>query len=154
MAESEPPPAGPTDERSRERTVAEHLWRVAAADALPPGDVHATIELLLRFLDAGLRRWIGAEGYAALLSRAATDALRSAPALAAVSDVFRDQPAPPLSGRVEPSDVEAAVKSLIVAMARHLGAVIGDDLALRLIALSAPPSTRGPAGDATHPTVP
>lgn len=154
MADGAPAPKGLADERPRGIAEAERLWHLAARDALPQNDLHATVELLLRSLDTGLRRWIGAEGYAALLSRAASETLQSAPALAAVTDVFRDQPAPPLSGRVEPSDVEAAVKSLIVAMSRHLGAVIGDDLALRLIALSAPPSTRGPAGDATHPTVP
>jgi hypothetical protein len=142
------PPPAPAP--SRAHRVAERIWERAAAGAIPAGDVDATVEQVLTIVEAGLRRWIGAEGYAGLLSRAAMETLPTAPALAGISDVVTE----PLEGvgqtTFTPVQTQQAVVALLVTMIRLLGTIIGEDMAIRLIELSGTPSTRGIAGAETN----
>lgn len=143
-----------TDDPENAQIVASRLWEVTAQVVSPRGDTGATAEQLLVALDAGLRRWIGAEGYAVLLGRCVADTLPSYPALAHVPDlcVTSDTPAavPPAGA----DGVQSAMIALLEAMMRQLSGVIGWELAIRLVETSGTPSTRGTAGPELSDTLP
>ena len=134
--------------------VATQLWQEAVRDAAAPADCKAAAERLLAVIDAGLRRWIGAEGYAALLQRATTIAAPSHAALAQFAEIGLDVPQVPL-GDAPPrvfTDAESAeaMIGLLVVMMDVLGGIVGTDMAIRLMALSGTPSPRGLAGPETN----
>jgi hypothetical protein len=136
--------------------VARSLWALAEHDAQPAGDVHAVIDRLFTLLEAGLRRWIGAEGYAALLSRSVADTLPEHPVLSTISDLGVDEvvsASPPMPVTVADAAVRRdAIIALMAAMMRQLGGIIGEAMAIRLIELSGTPTPRGIAGpDANDP---
>jgi hypothetical protein len=134
------------------RAVAEALWARATADVPADSAVAVRVDRLLTLVEAGLRRWIGAEGYAALLSRAVAETLATTPALATIPDLTPDR----ASGGAAPSagdaETRAAIIDLLVTMMRLLGAVVGEAMAIRLLELSGTPSTRGSAGAETNTT--
>jgi hypothetical protein len=135
-----------TDRETRTLAVARRLWDAAAAGTADPDQIDGVIESLLTALDAGLRRWIGAEGYAALLSRSVVDTLPAHPALASISDLGAGD----ANGEGLPSFEETARREAIMAllsgMMRQLGGIIGDNMAIRLFEQSGQPSPRGVAG--------
>jgi hypothetical protein len=143
-------PLLPDSEPSDVQRVAERIWARAAGDVIPVGDVDATVELVLTIMEAGLRRWIGSEGYAALLSRAAAETLPMAPALAGIPDLFAAPPDGVNRTRFPAADTGQAVVALLVTMVRLLGTIIGESMAIRLIELSGTPSTRGIASPKTN----
>jgi hypothetical protein len=111
---------------------------------------------LFTLLEAGLRRWIGAEGYAALLSRSVADTLPEHPVLSTISDLGVDEvvsASPPMPVTVADAAVRRdAIIALMAAMMRQLGGIIGEAMAIRLIELSGTPTPRGIAGpDANDP---
>jgi len=113
-----------------------------------------TVDHLLTQVEAGLRRWIGAEGYAALLSRAVAQTVPSHPALANITDLGIDLPANGVAPEVSSSATQDAVIALLVTMMQQLGLIIGEEMAIRLMELSGKPSTRGVAGDETNDSKP
>ncbi len=136
-------------------TVAERIWSHAAHGTNASADVHAIVERVLTDVDAGLRRWIGAEGYASLLARATTETLPLAPALAEIPDLL---PSTALDASVSTpygdAEIRLAVIALLTTMMRLLGVTIGDTMAIRLVELSGTPSPRGTAGPAKTERLP
>ncbi|AMW05655.1 hypothetical protein [Gemmatimonas phototrophica] len=136
--------------------VAQSLWALAERDAQPAGDVQSVVDRLFTRLEAGLRRWVGAEGYAALLSRSVADTLPGHPVLSTISDLGADE-GMPATPQVPATVADAAVQrdaiiALMAAMMQQLGGIIGDAMAIRLIELSGTPTPRGIAGpDANDP---
>lgn len=126
--------------------VAVRMWNATAASvAQDATDVVG--ERLFTTLEAGLRRWIGAEGYASLLARAAAEVLPQHPALASVPNLIYDESALPETTSADNRLQRLALLALLVAMMRQLGGIIGEPLAVRLIEQSGTPSSHGPAGE-------
>ncbi len=132
------------------------LWDQVCRQSATPADSRATAEQLLTMLDAGLRRWIGAEGYAALLKRATAMTLPAHAALTGFDDLGVQQL--PSDGNAhdrqtftEPELTEAII-ALLTTMMTLLGGIIGTDMAIRLLTLIGKPSTRGVAGPKTNET--
>ena len=137
----------------RMEAVAMQMWERAATTMEATDDVRKRGERLFASTEAGLRRWIGAEGYASLLSRAVADVLPEHPALVTIPNVISDETEVSGSMEVDATDQQRAVIALLVAMMRQLGGIIGDNLAIRLIEQSGTPSLRGTAGDEHTDTV-
>lgn len=128
--------------------VAHRMWSVTTLDAGGADDVLLLSDLLFARLEAGLRRWIGAEGYASLLTRSIADVVPLHPALATIPNLVADETELPPSTTPDGPAQHDAVIALLVAMLRQLGGIIGDNMAVRLIEQSGTPSPRGAAGAA------
>jgi len=126
--------------------VASRLWEAAAATCADAPGTALVVDAVLVRVEAGLRRWIGAEGYAALLSRAVDQVLTAHPALAGIAELGTRAVE---SGTIVPHDDEArrhAILALLCTMMQHLGGIIGDNMAVRLFEQTISPSQRGIAG--------
>lgn len=127
-----------TATEDRAHAVARGLWAYAETHARPTGDVAAIIDAVLTQLESALRRWVGAEGYAALLSRSVALTMPSQPMLASIADlggadgVSLGAASPPLDAVTS----REAVVALLVTMMSQLGAIIGAPMAIHLIELS------------------
>ncbi|WP_353265903.1 hypothetical protein [Gemmatimonas sp.] len=129
----------------RAHTVARGLWAYAEMRARPTGDAAAIIDTVLTQLESALRRWVGAEGYAALLSRSVALTMPSQPILASIADLGGAEGAP-AGAASPPLDAAAsreAVVALLVTMMSQLGAIIGAPMAIHLIELSGTAAPRG-----------
>ena len=132
--------------------VAIRLWEAAAATCTDAPDAPVVVDAVLVRVEAGLRRWIGAEGYAALLSRAVDQVLTAHPALAGIAELGTRAVE---SGTIVPDDDEAlrhAILALLCTMMQHLGGIIGDNMAVRLFEQTISPSQRGVAGVESNET--
>lgn len=132
-------------------SVAVRLWDAAAASCTEASGASAVIDVVLVRLESGLRRWIGAEGYAALLSRTVANVVHTHPALAGIADLGAnggDQAVTSPHGASDGADAAQrdAVIALLNAMMLHLGGIIGDTMAIRLFEQTIIPSQRGTAG--------
>lgn len=138
----------------RERTpvaVAIRLWDSAAATCADAADTATVIDVVLARLESGLRRWIGAEGYAALLSRAMAHVVPTHPALTRIVDLGvpgSDSEVAIPDNAADDSGAERrdAIIALLSAMMQQLGGIIGDNMAIRLFEQTITPSQRGTAG--------
>lgn len=140
-----------SDGETRLHDVAVQLWG-AAVVAVASEDAPVVSEHLFVHLEAGLRRWIGAEGYASLLSRSLSEVLPMHPALSTIPNLLVDELELPAHTRADSPAQRDAILALLTAMMRTLGRIIGENLAVRLIAQSATPSPRGAAGDMNSDT--
>lgn len=133
--------------------VAERLWQQALARD-PNADASTLTEKLFAVIDVGLRRWIGAEGFASLLSRAIAESVEAHPILARLPD-FGGEPTVDSGittshaadvAQLDPSALHAAVQALLIAMMRRLGDIIGDNMAIRLMEQCGTPALSGAVG--------
>jgi hypothetical protein len=125
--------------------AAQHLWSRLAGNGGDMAHVLAAADAVLTELDAGLRRWIGAEGYAALLKRAIVLTLPQHPALHHIPDLAIESASN--NGAVyRANDVALAMIALISTMMDLLGRIIGPEMAARLVEHVGGPSLRGSAG--------
>lgn len=113
----------------------------AAADAA---------DRLLVAVDLGLRRWVGAEGYAALLSRAVRLTLPNHSALTSLADLGLESAADPHVAPLDASALGRAVVALLAALMVLLGRIIGAELAVRLVQQIDLPSPRGVVSNTTR----
>lgn len=127
--------------------VALELWANARKRSGSPDDVIVVADELLTELDVRLRRWIGAEGYAALLNRSVALTLPTNPSLSRFSDLHlgatESVRTNAKSTAFTDAETSEAIIALLVIMMEQLGSIVGADMAVRLLALSGPPSTRG-----------
>lgn len=128
--------------------AANALWnRCAVNRGTRVEDALFTADRVLTALDAGLRRWIGAEGYAALLKRATSLTDDEHPALHCVADLPIDDTSD-TNGRVyQGVEIAAAMTSLITTLLSLLGRIIGEEMAVRLVESIGQPSPRGVVSD-------
>lgn len=122
--------------------AARRLWERAVAASPADADAYATTDRVLTELEGGLRRWVGAEGYAALLRRATAMTLPTHPALARIEDLGINPP-PASDAPVRDDDVRAAVVALLAALMQLMGRIIGLEMAMRLVEKLGQPSPRG-----------
>jgi hypothetical protein len=126
--------------------AARRLWARAVGDATAPEEVAAAAERTCTQLRAGLGRWIGADGYRALLDRALALALARAehPALGDLPCLGGDLPATMAVVRAHGAGATAAgLVALVAALIELLGRIIGDEMALRLVEQIGMPSLHG-----------
>lgn len=136
--------------RNRERDLRSGTH--AGAEAVGPrgstggaaADTSATIDYLLTQLESGLRRWVGAEGYAALLSRSIALTRPSHAILATITDLGGTG-ALPEAGALPALDAEAgrdAAVALLAVMLQQLGGILGAPVAFGMIEQSATATPR------------
>jgi len=124
--------------------VSHQLWARVPGTSDTPETALAAAEQLCEQLRVGLARWVGVEGYRALLARALTVTMVAHPALAALSDA-RDEAREP-GARVARFDARAMVAGVIALVAtliELLGRIVGDEMAARLVEQVVIPSPRG-----------
>ncbi len=132
-----------TDLPARSLEAARGLWERTAGDGTQTGDTRDAADQLLKNLGIALRRWIGAEGYSALLSRAVLLASDECPVLVGTTILGLSQTAPQHGGVPSSEEIAAAIIALLAALMSLLGRIIGDDMAVRLIEQVGEPSPRG-----------
>jgi hypothetical protein len=114
--------------------AARRLWARAAGDTGTPEAVAAAAERTSAELRAGLARWIGAEGYRALLDRALVLVRPEHPALGGLPGFGGDGPAPAAAGGPHGArEVAAGLEALVATVIELLGRIIGDEMAVRLV---------------------
>jgi hypothetical protein len=113
--------------------TARHLWERVATDRASDTRVTAAAARVLVDLEHGMRRWIGVDGYSALLRRAVADTLPAHPALHAVPGLPLAASDAPFARDYSADDVSAAMVALLAALIALLGRVIGEDMAGALV---------------------
>jgi hypothetical protein len=131
--------------------TARRLWVRAAGNGRAPEEVAAAAESMCTQLRVGLGRWIGAEGYRALLERALELARAEHPALGGLSCLGGDELVTSAAVRAYGSrEVAAGFVGLVAVLIELLGRIIGDEMALRLVAQTSLPSPRRVGGTETE----
>ena len=114
--------------------VARRHWARAGGDTSTPEEVAATAERTCTQLQAGLARWVGTEGYRALLHRALLLARAEHPALGSLTCHGGDQPLTTAAVRAHSADeVATGMVALVSALVELLGRIIGQEMAVRLV---------------------
>jgi hypothetical protein len=125
----------------------ERLWAQATADADTSARVAGAAERVGAGLCTGLTRWIGSEGYQGLLLRALDEVRAEHPWMAHLrcEEGRLNGLAAATSGQ-PPAAVRAGMLALLVALARVLGRITGEEMAIRLMeqawAMSEPEAVR------------
>ena len=129
--------------------AAEYLWACATRDSGAPADVGAAAEYLCNELGAELGRWIGADGFRALVQRALVIARAQHPALNGFSCLGKSQAentaATDLAQTFGAAETAAGMVALLSALIELLGRILGDEMALHLVAQIEVPSSRAVA---------
>lgn len=124
--------------------AARRLWAGAAGDTSAPEEVAAAAVRLCALLRAGLGRWVGAEGYRALLDRALGLARAEHPALGSLSCHRGDEPVTTAAVRAHgAAEVAAGMVVLVATLIELLGRIVGEEMAVRLVEQTGTPSPRG-----------
>lgn len=130
--------------------AAQRIWRRAVGDAALPAEVAGSANRLSGDLRIGMVRWIGGEGYRALLARALAETRREHPALARLTCVGEDEPAIRMAVRKHGADaVAAGLVAVLRAMITLLGRIMGDDMAVHLVEQNCSPSHQGERASGT-----
>ena len=124
--------------------VAGQLWARAAGDTILPEDLVAPAERICAELRMGLGRWIGADGYRALLDRALGQTRAAHPVLDSIRCNGGAEPVARAPARVHgAAEVAAGMVALVTELTELLGRIIGEEMAVRLVEQSGIPSPRG-----------
>ena len=122
--------------------AARRLWAGVAGDISRPEQVAAGAARLFTRLRAGLGRWIGAEGYCALLDRAIALVRAEHPALDGLSCQREGEPVTLETVRAHgSSQVAAGIVALLAAFIDLLGRIVGEEIAVRLVEQTAHPTS-------------
>lgn len=115
-------------------TLALSLWQQAAGGATDPAVLARAAAGLAAALRRGLDRWIGADGYRALLGRALDESRELLPVLTAVSAREPDELALQAAVRQHGADALAeGMVALLTTLIELLARIMGEDIALRLV---------------------
>jgi hypothetical protein len=127
--------------------VARRLWTRAIGEAGGPAEIAAASDRMGAQLRAGLGRWIGTDGYRALLDRAVVLARVKHPALADISGLGGDESATEAAVRTHGADKTAAgLVAIVAALIELLGRIIGEEMSVRLVEQIGLPSPRAVVG--------
>ena len=121
--------------------AAHRLWAGVAGEATAPDQVAAGVERLFARLRAGLGRWVGAEGYCALLDRAVALVRTDHPVVDGLSCRKADDPVTPAVVRAHgTAEVTAGTVALLAALIDLLGRIVGEEIAVRLVEQTGTPT--------------
>jgi hypothetical protein len=138
-----PTPVAATD-------AARRLWARAAGNGSAPQEVGAAADRMCAQLRVGLGRWIGAEGYRALLERALGLARAEHPALGGLSCLGGDGAMMAAVRAHGAGEVTAGLVASVAALIELLGRIIGEEMAVRLVEQVGMPSPRGAVNTETE----
>ena len=114
--------------------AAHRLWAGVAGEASAPDQVASGVARLFTRLQAGLGRWVGAEGYCALLDRAVALVRAEHPVVDGLSCRREDDPVTPAVVQAHgPAQVTAGTVALLAALIELLGRIVGEEIAVRLV---------------------
>jgi hypothetical protein len=121
--------------------AARRLWAGVAGEANAPDEVAAGVARLFSRLQAGLGRWVGAEGYCALLDRAVALVRTGHPVVDGLSCRTEDDPLTPAAVEASgPAEVMAGTVALLAALIELLGRIVGEEIAVRLVEQTGTPA--------------
>ncbi len=124
--------------------AARRLWANVANGADSPEEVAEAAERLCGQMRIELGRWIGPQGYGALLGRALALAAAKHPALKALPGLEGEEPVTAKAVKAQGvARVAAGLVALVAALIDLLGGVIGAEMAMRLVEQTGIPSPRG-----------
>jgi hypothetical protein len=114
--------------------VARGLWERDAVDVGAPEEATAAADRVCAQLRAGLARWVGSEGYRALLARALERVRVEHPALNHISCMGGDDQEIAAAVRVHgAAKVAAGIVALVAALIDLLGRIVGEEMAVELV---------------------
>ena len=114
--------------------AASRLWARAAGDVTTPEDISAAADRMCEQLSAGLGRWIGKDGYRALLERALGLARAQHLVLSGVSCMGGDASTTAAAVKTHGARaVAAGMVAWVTELIALLGAIIGEEMAVRLV---------------------
>jgi hypothetical protein len=114
--------------------VARRHWARAAGDTSTPEEVAAAAERTCTQLQAGLARWVGTEGYRALIDRALLLARAEHPALGSLSCHGGDEPVTTAAVRAHSAaEVATGMVALVATLIDLLSRIVGEEMALELV---------------------
>ena len=120
--------------------AANRLWAQEAGGSDEPEAVAAAADRVCTQLRVGLSRWVGADGYRALLGRALALARPEFPPLAGLSCEGGDGAEATSAVRTHgPADVTASVVGLVATLVDLLSRIVGEEMAARLVEQSGAP---------------
>jgi hypothetical protein len=113
--------------------AARALWARAAGNAGTPSELVQAAERMSLQLRAGLGRWVGLDGYRALLERALSLTRTEHPVLESLS--LHGGDGVPRGSRRAPdaADVAAGMIALVTTLIELLTRIIGEEMAVRLV---------------------
>lgn len=120
----------------------------ASANAISTAGAAAT--RLLHDLEVALSRWIGREGYSALLVNAARLTLPEHPVLETVLKTGGPGAATPSHDDAESDTLARGMTALLEILIELLGRIIGEEMAARLVDQAGAPSPRGSVSNVSH----
>jgi hypothetical protein len=127
------------------------LWARAAGDAKAPEEVAEATERVCTQLRADLGRWIGDEGYCALLNRALGLVRVEHHALGGLACLGGDEPATAAAVQANSAgEVAAGLVALMAVLIDLLGRIIGEQMAVRLVDQVGMPNPREAVNTATE----
>ena len=127
--------------------AARRLWQRGAGSAASAEEVGAATQRVCDELRAGLSRWVGAEGYRALLDRALVLSVTAHPVLGSISCHDGDALAASAAARTHgAAELATAVVALVTTLTELLGRIIGEEMAVQLVERTGTPSTDSRGG--------
>ena len=114
--------------------VARRHWARAVGDTSTPEEVAAAAERTCTQLQAGLSRWVGTEGYRALIDRALLLARAEHPALGSLSCHGGGEPATTAAVRaLSAAEVATGMVALVATLIDLLSRIVGEEMAVELV---------------------
>ncbi len=123
--------------------AAQRIWLRAVGDSALQAEAAGSANRLCADLRIGMVRWIGGEGYRALLARALGETRPGHPVLAGLTCFGEDEPAMRAAVRTHGADaLVAGMVAVLRAMISLLGRIMGDEMAVHLVEQNCLPSLR------------
>ena len=114
--------------------VARRHWARAAGDTNTLEEVAAAAERTCTQLQAGLARWVGTEGYRALIDRALLLARAEHPALGGLSCHGEAEPVTTAAVRAHSAaEVRDGMVALVATLIDLLSRIVGEEMAVELV---------------------
>jgi hypothetical protein len=114
--------------------AARRLWARDAVDVRAPEEVTAAVQHVCAQLRAGLARWIGSEGYRALIRRTLEQERAAHPVLSNLScDGGDEHEIAAAVGAHGAAELTAGIVALVATLTDLLGRIVGEEMALQLV---------------------
>ena len=121
--------------------TARRLWERRGGSATSPEEAGAAAQRVCDELREGLSRWVGAEGYRALLDRALVLSVTEHPVLNSISCHDGDVLAAVAAARTHgAAELAIGVVTLVSTLTELLGRIVGEEVAMQLVERAGTPS--------------
>ena len=114
--------------------TARRLWERGGGSATSPEEAGAAAQRVCDELRVGLGRWVGAEGYRALLDRALVLSVTEHPVLKSISCHDGDVLAAVAAARTHgAAQLATGIVTLVTTLTELLGRIVGQEVAVHLV---------------------